>query len=75
MKLNVLRVVTTLVVSLSTSTVFGQSATQQQDRVKRVVDEAIRPVMQHDGIPGMAVGIIGRAVLCLRLRARIKSRR
>ena len=58
MKLNVLRVVTTLVVSLSTSTVFGQSATQQQDRVKRVVDEAIRPVMQHDGIPGMAVGII-----------------
>lgn len=47
----------TTVLACATSTP-GRAADDQQDRIKRVVTQAIQPVIEHDGIPGMAVGII-----------------
>ncbi|MGN6550344.1 MAG: class C beta-lactamase [Pararhizobium sp.] len=44
-------------VTLSATVVHGAQAAEQAS-LKSIVDGAIRPVMEHYGIPGMAVGVI-----------------
>ena len=49
--------VATMFCLLCASSAACDAADLPQDRVRRVVDDAIRPLMAKDKIPGMAVGI------------------
>ncbi|MBV8680754.1 MAG: beta-lactamase [Aquitalea sp.] len=57
MKSSTVRFAAAVCAVLCTSATVSQAATMPQDRIKNVVDNAIRPLMTKDGIPGMAVGV------------------
>jgi beta-lactamase class C len=52
------RIVAAALFAICSITTASHAANAPADRVKNVVDAAIRPVMAKDRIPGMAVGII-----------------
>jgi len=52
-----LALVATMFCVLCASSAAGDAADVPQDRVRTIVDNAIRPLMAKDNIPGMAVGI------------------
>jgi beta-lactamase class C len=56
MKSSEKRIVRAVLFALCAATAVSHAA-DEQERVKRAVDTAIRPLMAKDGIPGMAVGI------------------
>ncbi|MBA8876724.1 class C beta-lactamase [Phyllobacterium myrsinacearum] len=51
------RVLTCVLLATATSTIAGHAANEQGNKVRTVVDAAIRPMMEKYNIPGMAVGI------------------
>ncbi|MDR5856115.1 beta-lactamase [Caballeronia sp. LZ062] len=44
--------------STCSMSVFSQPATLSRDEIAHIVDETIPPLMAHDGIAGMAVGVV-----------------
>jgi beta-lactamase class C len=48
---------TTVIAALCASVLLSSHADAADDRVKTIVAQTVRPVMQRHGIPGMAVGV------------------
>src|SRR6476469_7108561 len=58
MKSSTIRIVATVLFIMCATRTVSQAADDPQERVRSVVETAIRPVMEKARIPGMAVGII-----------------
>lgn len=63
MKGSVTRFIATAVLATCATTVTSHAAESMREAVKKTVDAVIEPVMQKDGIHGMAVGIIAQGKL------------
>lgn len=57
MNFGIVALMATIFCAMSTIPVASYAAEEPQDRIRKVVDDAVHPVMAKDNIPGMAVGI------------------
>jgi len=58
MKFTATNLIVTAVFTFCSTSILSHTPSQVQNQIKRVVDEALPPVMAMHGIPGMAIGII-----------------
>ncbi len=57
MKSSTIGIVTSVLIAVGASAVFGHGSDAQRDKARSAADKAILPLMKKLGIPGMAVGI------------------